>query len=63
MLTEHVRQAGFDRIEVRTAGEMDYTGLRRLVHRVELTLLRVIGLRARPDAGAGICPFVTAVAA
>jgi SAM-dependent methyltransferase len=63
MLTEHVRQAGFDRIEVRTAGEMDYTGLRRLVHRVELTLLRVIGLRTRADDGEGVCTFVTAVAA
>ena len=63
MLTEHVRQAGFDGIEVRGGGQMDYTGVRRLLHRVELTLLRVVGLRARADEGDGICTFVTAVAA
>ena len=63
MLTEHVRQAGFDGIEVRSGGEMDYSGVRRLLHRVELTLLRVVGLRARADEGDGICTFVTAVAA
>jgi 2-polyprenyl-3-methyl-5-hydroxy-6-metoxy-1,4-benzoquinol methylase len=63
MLTEHVRQAGFDRIEVRTGGEMDYSGLRRLAHRVELALLRLIGLRHRAADGEGICIFVTAVAA
>jgi SAM-dependent methyltransferase len=63
MLTEHVRQAGFDRIEVRTGGDMDYSGLRRLAHRVELALLRVIGLRHRAADGEGICIFVTAVAA
>ncbi len=63
MLTEHVRQAGFDQIELRTGGSMDYTGLRRLVHRVELTLLRAVGLRTRADDGEGVCTFVTAVAA
>ncbi|MCZ2811675.1 MULTISPECIES: class I SAM-dependent methyltransferase [unclassified Modestobacter] len=62
MLTEHVRQAGFDQLEVRTAGSMEYHGLRRLVHRVELRLLRLIGLRAHPADGEGICVFVTAVA-
>jgi 2-polyprenyl-3-methyl-5-hydroxy-6-metoxy-1,4-benzoquinol methylase len=63
MLTEHVRQAGFDRIEVRTAGEMEYSGLRRLAHRVELRLLALLGVRARATEGEGICVFVTAVAA
>jgi SAM-dependent methyltransferase len=63
MLTEHVRQAGFDRIEVRTGGEMEYSGLRRLAHRVELALLRAVGVRHRADDGSGICVFVTAVAA
>jgi 2-polyprenyl-3-methyl-5-hydroxy-6-metoxy-1,4-benzoquinol methylase len=63
MLTEHVRQAGFDRIEVRTAGEMEYSGLRKLAHRVELRLLGLLGVRARATAGEGICVFVTAVAA
>jgi SAM-dependent methyltransferase len=62
MLTEHVRQAGFDRIEVRRAGSMDYTGLRRRVHRVELAVLRALGLRQRADDGEGVCTFVTAVA-
>ena len=63
MLTEHVRQAGFDRMEVRTGGEMDYSGVRRRVHRVELAVLRAIGLRQRADAGEGVCVFVSAVAA
>jgi hypothetical protein len=63
MLTEHVRLAGFDQIEVTTAGDMDYRGLRRLVHRVELTLLGAIGLRLRAQRGEGVCSFVTAVAA
>jgi 2-polyprenyl-3-methyl-5-hydroxy-6-metoxy-1,4-benzoquinol methylase len=63
MLTEHVRQAGFDRIEVRRAGSMDYTGLRQRLHRVELAVLRLLGLRQRADDGEGVCTFVTAVAA
>jgi SAM-dependent methyltransferase len=63
MLTEHVRQAGFDRIEVRRGGAMEYAGVRRVVHRVELAVLRVLGLRQRADDGEGICVFVTAVAA
>ena len=29
MLTEHVRQAGFERIEVRRGGDMEYSGVRR----------------------------------
>jgi SAM-dependent methyltransferase len=62
MLTEHVRLAGFDRIEVRRAGSMDYTGLRLLVHRVEMALLSLIGLRRHADSGDGVCTFVTAVA-
>jgi SAM-dependent methyltransferase len=63
MLVEHVRLAGFDRIEVTTAGSMDYSGLRQVVHRVETTLLRLVGLRERAAEGEGICTFVTAVAA
>ncbi|GAB3344660.1 class I SAM-dependent methyltransferase [Modestobacter lapidis] len=63
MLTEHVRQAGFDRIEVRRGGEMEYSGVRRLAHRVELALLRVVGLRKRADDRDGVCVFVSAVAA
>jgi SAM-dependent methyltransferase len=63
MLTEHVRLAGFDRIEVTKAGDMDYHGLRRLVHRIELALLTAIGLRVRAQRGEGVCSFVTAVAA
>jgi hypothetical protein len=42
---------------------MDYRGLRRLVHRVELALLSAIGLRLRAQRGEGVCSFVTAVAA
>lgn len=63
MLTEHVRLAGFDHIEVRSGGSTEYHGLRRLVHRVEIAALRIIGLRHRADDGEGICSFVTAVAA
>jgi 2-polyprenyl-3-methyl-5-hydroxy-6-metoxy-1,4-benzoquinol methylase len=63
MLTEHVRQAGFDSIEVRTGGAMEYHGLRRWAHRVELAVLRAVGLRQRRDDGEGICVFVTATAA
>jgi 2-polyprenyl-3-methyl-5-hydroxy-6-metoxy-1,4-benzoquinol methylase len=63
MLTEHVRQAGFERIEVRRGGDMEYSGVRLLAHRVELAVLRAIGLRPRADVGEGVCVFVTAVAA
>ncbi|WP_409333119.1 class I SAM-dependent methyltransferase [Trujillonella humicola] len=63
MLTEHVRQAGFDDIRVSTAGDTDYSGPRRLLHRVETLVLRAVGLRHRADAGEGICVFVTASAA
>jgi 2-polyprenyl-3-methyl-5-hydroxy-6-metoxy-1,4-benzoquinol methylase len=63
MLTEHVRQAGFDRIELRRGGDMEYSGVRLLAHRVELAVLRVLGLRSRADVGEGVCVFVTAVAA
>jgi SAM-dependent methyltransferase len=62
MLTEHVRLAGFGQIAVKRAGSMDYAGLHRLVHRIELFLLALIGLRRRADAGDGVCTFVTAVA-
>ncbi len=62
MLTEHIRLAGFDGIAVRRAGSMDYTGPRRLVHRMEMALLGLIGLRRRADSGDGVCTFVTAVA-
>ncbi|MGY1844625.1 class I SAM-dependent methyltransferase [Modestobacter sp. SYSU DS0875] len=63
MLTEHVRQAGFGRIEVTTAGSTEYRGLRQLAHRVEIAALRLIGLRHRAADGEGVCTFVTAVAA
>jgi cyclopropane fatty-acyl-phospholipid synthase-like methyltransferase len=63
MLTEHVRLAGFEDIEVTTAGDTDYHGLRRLAHRIETALLAVIGLRHKGDRGEGICTFVTATAA
>ena len=62
MLTEHVRLAGFGGLEVKRGGAMDYRGLRQLVHRVEMALLRAVGLRTRADDGEGICTFVTAVA-
>jgi SAM-dependent methyltransferase len=63
MLTEHVRLAGFDRIEVTAAGNTFYRGLVRLAYRVEMALLRLIGVRQRAHSGDGICTFVTAVAA
>jgi SAM-dependent methyltransferase len=62
MLTEHVRLAGFDRIEVTSGGDTEYHGLRQLIHRIEIAVLRVIGLRHRAESGEGICTFVTAVA-
>jgi hypothetical protein len=62
MLTEHVRLAGFDRIEVTMGGDTEYHGLRRLAHRIEIALLRAIGLRQSAHSGEGICTFVTAVA-
>ena len=62
MLTEHVRLAGFDRIEVTMAGDTEYHGLRRLAHRIEIALLRAIGCGSGPDSGEGVCTFVTAVA-
>jgi len=63
MLTEHVRLAGFDQIEVTRAGSTDYQGLRHAAHRVETVALGVIGLRSHADEGEGICTFVSAVAA
>ncbi len=62
MLVEHVRLAGFTDVTVTTGGSTWFQGPRRLVHRVEMALLWVIGLRLRPDSGEGICTFVTAVA-
>ena len=62
MLTEHVRLAGFGDIEVTKGGDTEYHGLRRLVHRVEIALLRVIGLRPHAHRGEGICTFLTATA-
>jgi len=63
MLTEHVRLAGFDHIQVTTGGDTGYRGIRRVVHRIETAVLSAIGLRHRAEAGEGICVFVTAVAA
>jgi SAM-dependent methyltransferase len=62
MLTEHVRLAGFDDIEVTMGGSTEYHGLRQVVHRIETALLRVIGLRQRAQQGEGICTFLTATA-
>ena len=62
MLTEHVRLAGFDRIEITRAGSTSYQGLRRAAHRVETVALSMIGLRAHADAGEGVCTFVSAEA-
>ncbi|HEX2075114.1 MAG TPA: methyltransferase domain-containing protein [Geodermatophilus sp.] len=62
MLTEHIRLAEFDRIEVRTGGDTFYRGLMRLVYRIEIALLKLFGVRQRADYGDGICTFVTAVA-
>jgi SAM-dependent methyltransferase len=63
MLTEHVRLAGFDGIEVRTGGDTFYRGLVHLAYRVEIALLALVGVRQRADSGEGICTFVSAVAA
>jgi hypothetical protein len=63
MLTEHVRLAGFEQVSVTRAGSMDYAGPRLWIHRVEMALLGLIGLRRRATAGDGVCTFVTAVAA
>jgi SAM-dependent methyltransferase len=62
MLTEHIRLAGFDRIEVTTAGDTFYSGLMRLAYRLEIALLKLVGVRQRAHRGDGICTFVTAVA-
>ncbi|MFW3169866.1 class I SAM-dependent methyltransferase [Geodermatophilus sp. CPCC 206100] len=62
MLTEHVRAAGFDRIEVTTAGDTFYRGPARLAYRVEIAVLRLLRVRQRASRGDGICTFVTAVA-
>jgi 2-polyprenyl-3-methyl-5-hydroxy-6-metoxy-1,4-benzoquinol methylase len=63
MLTEHIRLAGFDHIEVTNGGDTFYRGLLRLAYRAEIVLLRLIGVRQRAHSGDGICTFVTAVAA
>lgn len=62
MLTEHVRLSGFDDIEVTLAGDTEYHGLRQLAHRIEIALLRAVGLRTRAHRGEGICTFLTATA-
>jgi 2-polyprenyl-3-methyl-5-hydroxy-6-metoxy-1,4-benzoquinol methylase len=62
MLTEHVRLAGFDDIQVTYAGSTDYHGARQVAHRAETLLLRAIGLRQRAQDGEGVVTFVTAVA-
>jgi SAM-dependent methyltransferase len=62
MLTEHVRLAGFDRIEVRNGGNTFYKGLVHLAYRLEIALLKLIGIRQRAHSGDGICTFVTATA-
>jgi SAM-dependent methyltransferase len=63
MLTEHVRLSGFDDITVTYAGDTEYRGARQLAHRLEIALLRLLGLRQRAERGEGICTFVTATAA
>ncbi|MGK5169759.1 class I SAM-dependent methyltransferase [Geodermatophilus sp. CPCC 205761] len=60
MLTEHIRLAGFDQIEVTNGGDTFYRGIVRLAYRVEIALLKVIGVRQKAHYGQGICTFVTA---
>ncbi|MBB3086825.1 class I SAM-dependent methyltransferase [Geodermatophilus sabuli] len=62
MLTEHIRLAGFDQIEVRNGGNTFYKGLVHLGYRLEIALLKLIGVRQRAHSGDGICTFVTATA-
>jgi SAM-dependent methyltransferase len=62
MLTEHVRLAGFDGIEVTTAGDTFYRGPMRAAYRVEMAALWLLGIRQRATSGDGVCTFVTATA-
>ncbi|GHE07535.1 class I SAM-dependent methyltransferase [Klenkia taihuensis] len=60
MLAEHLRQAGFDQVELGYAGSTDYAGPRQLAHRAETLLLSALGLRQPPGPGEGVCTFATA---
>ena len=63
LLTEHLRTAGFAVDLVERAGTIPYrTGRRRLVHRIEMAILRAAGVREDVTAGDGVCLFVVAVA-
>jgi SAM-dependent methyltransferase len=62
MLTEHVRRAGFDQVEVTTAGDTFYRGPMRAAYRVEMALLWLLGIRGHATSGDGVCTFVTATA-
>ena len=62
MLTEHVRLAGFDDIEVTTAGDTFYRGPMRAAYRAEMAALWLLGIRQRATSGDGVCTFLTATA-
>jgi SAM-dependent methyltransferase len=62
LLTEHVRLAGFDDVEVTTAGDTFYRGPMRAAYRAEMAALWVLGIRQRATSGDGVCTFLTATA-
>ncbi|MBM7805186.1 SAM-dependent methyltransferase [Geodermatophilus bullaregiensis] len=62
MLSEHVRLAGFDDVEVTAGGDTFYRGPVRVAYRLEMALLWLAGIRQRSQYGDGICTFLTATA-
>lgn len=63
LLIEHLRSCGFDKVTIERAGELGIgSRLRRVAHRLEMVMLRTVGVQQAVSAGDGACLFVVATA-
>lgn len=63
LLVEHLRSSGFEDIFIERAGDVGISArTRRFAHRVEMTLLRVVGVKQVFHSGDGVCLLVVASA-
>lgn len=63
LLVEHMRASGFDDMQIERAGDIGIESRPRLLaHRVEMALLRLLGVKQAFVAGDGSCLFVVGTA-
>jgi SAM-dependent methyltransferase len=63
LLVEHLRVAGFDNMVLERAGDFGIESrFRRFAHRIEMLIMRILGVREATSSGDGACLFILATA-